>query len=111
MKLLRTTLASAVLALSALSAAPVPANAYDPSASQNWSREAAKRAQSYNNIKPYNYNNRNSRRKRANRGRTYRPSRRRRSGRAAANRGNSVRGRDCTKFNGPYGYYDNPWCK
>ncbi len=109
MKLVLTTLASTVLAVSVLAEASVPANAYDPSASQNWTAESNKRSQIYNNIKPYNYYypNKNSRRGRA--GRTVQRNKIKAAPSHSSNSGNS-NGRDCTPYAGPYGYYGNPWC-
>jgi len=110
MKLILTLLAATGLALSALLAAPVPANAYDPSATQNWSREAQRRWETYNNIRPYDYNG-NSGRRRANYGRA-RPKRAPyvQKGPSYSPNGTNTKGRDCTPINGPYGYYSNPWC-
>ena len=39
-----------------------------------------------------------------------RPSRLQESGQASRRSGASAKGRDCTPYNGPYGYYSNPWC-
>ncbi len=115
MKLIRTITASAILALTTLSAAPLPARAYDPSASQNWSAEAAKRRQIYNNIKPYNYNQNNAR-KRVNKGpvktRKYGNSRRKKVPKKTySKKSKNAKGQDCTPYNGPDGYYGNPWCE
>lgn len=40
-----------------------------------------------------------------------RPVRRRTTRQAGPSKSPTARGRDCTPYNGPYGYYDNPWCK
>lgn len=109
MKPIRTTLAATALALSALSAAPVPANAQEKTWEQNFmDTQNYWRQQNFWN----NYRNRqraNRRRSAPRRAPHVRMKTKKTTPSHSAHAVNS-KGRDCAPINGPYGYYANPWC-